>query len=150
MCAGVCVEDVRSRGEQLGRGERGNGQRGDQSERRLTFIRDKASVGDGSSGGRTGLPELPPLLDLDGGRGVGVDLCVAVEEDVLLERGVFVHAVEFSHGDDGLLALSARAGPRALNIVVGRHVGVELGIGCCSYVLLYPVTLGTEKAFRAT
>jgi hypothetical protein len=96
---------------------------------KLTFIRNSASVGDGSRGGRTGLPELPPLLDLDGGRGVGVDLCVAVEEDVLLERSVFVHAVELGHGDDGLLALSARASPRALNIVVGRHVGVELRIG---------------------
>lgn len=51
-----------------------------------------------------------------------VDLCVAVEENVLLERRVLVHAVEFCHGDDGLLALSARAGPRALNVVVGRHI----------------------------
>lgn len=51
---------------------------------------------------------------------------VAVEEDVLLERGVFVHALELSHGDDGLLPLSGAGRAWALNIVVGRHL-VELG-----------------------
>lgn len=51
---------------------------------------------------------------------------VAVEEDVLLERGVFVHALELGHGDDGLLPLSGAGRAWALNIVVGRHL-VELG-----------------------
>lgn len=93
---------------------------------KLTVIRDSAGVLDGSSGGgRARLPELPPGLLLLGLLGVRVGSGVAVEEDVLLERRVLVHALELSHGDNGLLPLSGAGGAWALNIVVGRHL-VEL------------------------
>ena len=115
----------------------------------LTVVGNGSSVGDSRASGAARLPELPPLLGLDGLLGVRVRPRVAVEEDVLLERGVLVHALELGHGDDGLLALSCGAGPRALNIVVGRHC-CRIKECCLSYVLLYPVTLGTEKAVRAT
>jgi len=93
---------------------------------KLTVVRDSAGVLDGSGGGgRTRLPELPPGLLLLGLLGVRVGSGVAVEEDVLLERRVLVHALELGHGDDGLLPLSGAGGAGALNIVVGRHL-VEL------------------------
>lgn len=88
----------------------------------LTLVGDGGTVVDGLSSGRAaGLPELPPGLLLGGGLGVRVDAGVAVEEDVLLQRRVLVHALELGHGDNGLLPLSSRAGARPLNIVVGRH-----------------------------
>jgi hypothetical protein len=99
---------------------------------------------------RAGLPELPPGLLLRRLLGVRVGLVVAVEEDVLLERGVLVHAFELGHGDDGLLPLSGRAGARPLDIVGGRHDLVELRNAVLVCVLLYPETLVTEKACLAT
>lgn len=65
---------------------------------------------------------LPPLLLLRGlllvvTSGPGV----AVEEDVLLQSSVLVHALELGHGDDGLLALSSAAGAPALDIFAGCH-----------------------------
>jgi hypothetical protein len=89
----------------------------------LTLVGDGARVlHGGGGGGRARFPELVPGLLLGGLLGVRVGAGVAVEEDVLLERGELVHALELGHADNRLLALSARAGSWPLNIVVGRHL----------------------------
>lgn len=73
----------------------------------LTVFGDGTGVGNGSRGcWGARLPELPPGLLLDRLFGVGVGLGVAVEEDVLLERRVLIHALELGHGDNRLLPLS--------------------------------------------
>ena len=80
---------------------------------------------------RAGLPKLPPGLLLGRLFGVRVRPRVTVEQNVLLQRRVLVHALELGHADNGLLALSSRAGAGPHNIIVGRHLG---GLKkCCSW-----------------
>lgn len=90
----------------------------------LTLVRNSAGVGNGSCrSSRARLPELPPGLLLGGLALVRVRPVVAVEEDVLLQRRVLVHALELGHADNGLLPISGRAGARPLDVVGGRHGG---------------------------
>jgi hypothetical protein len=80
---------------------------------------------------------------------VRVDACVAVEEDVLLEGRVLVHALELGHGHDGLLPLRTGAGAGAL---IGRRHVVDIKEKCTrgGVLLIFGFLLRHREGVPAT